>query len=93
MNIHFQSYHILLEEKGAVIKDKTEIANIHIDDAAAKINEDDFGTDCSNHPSFQSILTNHSSNRVTNFDFELTNSQQVDKFLLEMLYTITLYLT
>ena len=69
-----QANHILLEENGAPIKDKTEIANIfnsyfiHIADAAAEINEADFGTDYSTHPSIQSILINHSSNTMTNFD-------------------------
>lgn len=50
---------------GALIKDKTERANIfnsyfiHIADAAAEINEEDSGTDRSTHPSIpQSILTN-----------------------------------
>ena len=57
---------------------------IHIADAAAEINEEDFGTDYSTHPSIQSILINHSSNTTTNFDFEFTNSKQVEKFLLEM---------
>ena len=85
-----QANDILLEENGALIKDKTEIANICngyfilIADAAAEINEADFGTDYSIHPSIQSILINHSSNTVTNFDFEFTNSKQVEKFLLEM---------
>ena len=79
----------LLEENGALIKDKTEIANIfkiyfiHIADAAAEINEEDVGTDCNSHPSIQSISTNLSSNIITNFDFELTNSKQVEKFLLQ----------
>ena len=69
------------EENGELIKDKTEITNIfnsyfiHIADAAAEINKEDFGTDCSTHPSIQPILTNH-SNIITNFDFELTNSEQ-----------------
>ena len=85
-----QANDILLEENGALIKDKTEIANIfnsyfiHIADAAAEINEEDFGTDYSTHPSIQSILINHSSNTMINFDFEFTNSKQVEKFLLEM---------
>jgi len=85
-----QANNVLLEENGALIKDKTEIASIfnsyfiHIADAAAEINEGDFGTDCSTHPSIQSILTNHSSNITTNFDFEFTSSKQVEKFLLEM---------
>ena len=85
-----QANHIFLEENGAPIKDKTEIANIfnsyfiHIADAAAEINEADFGTDYSIHPSIQSILINHSSNTMTNFDFEFTNLKQVEKFLLEM---------
>jgi len=71
-----QANNILLEENGALIKDKTEIANIfntyfiHVADAAAEIDKEDFGTDCSTHPSIQSILTNHSSNITTNFDFE-----------------------
>ena len=70
---------------------RSEIANIfnsyfiHIADAAAaEINEEDFGTDYSTHPRIQSILINHSSNTMTNFDFEFTNSKQVEKFLLEM---------
>ena len=85
-----QANDILLEENGALIKDKTEIANIFnsyfidIADAAAEINEENFGTDSSTHPSIQSILTNHSSNITTNFDFEFTNSKQVEKSLLEM---------
>ena len=80
----------LLEENGTLIKDKTEIANIfnsyfiHIADAAAEINEEDVGTDCNTHPSIQSILTNLSSNIITNFDFELTNSKQVERILLKM---------
>ena len=57
---------------------------IHIADAAAEINEADFRTDYCIHPSIQPILINHSSNIMTNFDFEFTNSKQVEKFLLEM---------
>ena len=89
-NYLWQANDILLEENGALVKDKTEIVNIFksyfidIADAAAEINEEDFGTDCSTHPSIQSILTNHSSNITTNFDFEFTNSKQVEKSLLEM---------
>ena len=52
--------------------------------AAAEIREEHFGTDCSTHPSIQSILTNHSSN-IKNFVVEFTNSKpQVEKSLLEM---------
>ena len=85
-----QANDILLEENGGLIKDETEIANIfnsyfiHIADAATEINEEDFGSDCSTHPSIQSILSNHSSNIITNFDFEFINSKQVEKFLLEL---------
>ena len=49
-----------------------------------QINEEEFGSDCSSHPSIQSILSNHSSNIITNFDFEFINSKQVEKFLLEL---------
>ena len=71
-------------------RDKTEIENIfnsyltHIADAAAVINEEDFGTDYSTHPRIQSISIKHSSNTMTNFDFEFSNSKQVEKFLFEM---------
>ena len=53
-------------------------------DTAAEVNEADFGTDFITHPSIQSILTNYSSKIILNFDFEHTNSKQVEKFFLEM---------
>ena len=53
-------------------------------DTAAEINEADFGTDFSTHPRIQSILTNYSSKIILNFDFEHTNSKQVEKFFLEI---------
>ena len=63
-----QANDILLEENRALIIDKTEIVNIfnsyfiHVADAAAEINEEDFGMDCSTHPSIQSIcIGNHMS--------------------------------
>ena len=82
-----QANDISLEENEAFIKDKNEIANIfnsyfiHVADAAAEINEEDFGTDFSTYPSIQSILTNHSSKMILNFDFSHTNSKQVEEFL------------
>ena len=47
-------------------------------------NEEDFGTDLSAHPSIKSILKNHCSDGTSDFDFQSTNTKQVEKFLLEM---------
>ena len=56
----------------------------HIADAAAEINEEDFGTDLSAHPSIKSIRKNHCLDGTSDFDFQSTNTKQVEKFLLEM---------
>ena len=72
-----------------LIKDNREMAEAfnnyftHIADAAAEINEEDFGTDFSAHPSIKSILRNHYSDGTSDFDFQSTNTKQVEKLLLE----------
>jgi len=72
-----------------LIKDNREIAEAfnnhftHIADAAAEINEEDFVTDFSAHPSIKSILRNHYSDGTSDFDFQSTNTKQVEKLLLE----------
>ena len=57
-----QTNDILLEENGVLIRDKREITEAfnnyftHIADAAAKINEEDFGTDFSAHSNISRYL-------------------------------------
>ena len=85
-----QANDILLEEKGELIKNKKDTAEvfnnyfIHIADAAEEVNQEEFGTDFNSHPSIASIQRNHYLARTSDFDFEFTNATHVEKIIQEI---------
>ena len=85
-----QANDIILKENDVIITDKKQIANafnehfIHITDGLVEISEQDFGTDCSAHPSIKSIYEQNVDQNMSSVNFRCTNQAEVEKILLNI---------